>query len=392
MASCPICLEPIVAGRDGHCGPLGLCSLPCGHKAHFVCIANSIAHNTGTPEGNTRTLCPFCRAPMCDDIELDAVTSDLLDSLRANQTLLEDRIDDAALETLALSTHAAELTERERARTAATQRLSPGIVPNRTALAHSHLKCPYPDCTHPRSFKKNAKGTSKALQNHIHDVHFYREAKTYYILGYAGADNYLHRMMGAYTSGTHKNAPIINGAPVYHNRVHTKRCLFRLQTGHWMISDEKDMRSAQFEAPRGFISSSNRDFDRHDPLADTDGPPNIFTPNNLTWNYSMPEGWVQSNIKVILFEKGDPLPVLPVLPVHPAIDIPTIADKEPHFSTESPTPVLEDLARELFPNIIEESSLPSAMRHTVIDISDTTGIDLQTRIDTPTEPSSVFVV
>ena len=99
------------------------------------------------------------------------------------------------------------------------------------------------------------------------------------------------------------------------------------------------------------------------------------------WFESHPVGMseLQSNIKVILFEKGDPLPV------HPAIDIPTIADKEPHFSTESPTPVLEDLARELFPNIIEESSLPSAMRHTVIDISDTTRIELAvgTNLATP---------
>lgn len=281
---------------------------------------------------------------MCDDIEVDASTHELLVSFRASQIELEERMYDAQLEATAMFSHTAELAERERARVARTTAMArtysgisirPGLVA--TAAAATHLKCPFPDCTHARLFKKNYKGTSKPLQNHINNVHLYRAAKTYYIYGYTAGDGYLNTMMGAYTSGTHKSAPIINGAPVYYNN--TKRCLFRLQTGHWMISDERDMRLAQVESPIGYISSSNRDFDVHDPLDDINpAPPQIFTPKNLTWNFSKTDGWSKSDIKVILFEKGDPVPILPAVVVDKSLSEPD-----------------EDLARELFPESMDVS-------------------------------------
>ena len=66
---CPLCLESL---GDANA------TLKCGHQYCTECLLNSVAKNTGTPDGNTRTKCPLCRAPMCDTIEPSAQTAALI--------------------------------------------------------------------------------------------------------------------------------------------------------------------------------------------------------------------------------------------------------------------------------------------------------------------------
>ena len=47
----------------------------CGHKFHTDCLLNSVAKNSGTEEGTTRSKCPLCRATICDDVVPNAAVT-----------------------------------------------------------------------------------------------------------------------------------------------------------------------------------------------------------------------------------------------------------------------------------------------------------------------------
>jgi hypothetical protein len=71
---CPLCLEPLGDATS---------TLKCGHQYCTECLLNSVAKNTGTPEGNTRINCAMCRAPMCDEIEPSAQTAALIENYKS---------------------------------------------------------------------------------------------------------------------------------------------------------------------------------------------------------------------------------------------------------------------------------------------------------------------
>ena len=72
---CVICGDEIGAART---------RTKCGHEFCTECLLDCVAKNTGTVEGTTRHLCPMCREPMCDEIEVDAKTADTIDRLESN--------------------------------------------------------------------------------------------------------------------------------------------------------------------------------------------------------------------------------------------------------------------------------------------------------------------
>jgi hypothetical protein len=82
---CPLCLETL---GDANA------TLKCCHQFCTECLLNSVAKNTGTPEGNTRNQCPLCRVLMCDTIEPDAGAATLVDNLRNTVGDLEDEVDE----------------------------------------------------------------------------------------------------------------------------------------------------------------------------------------------------------------------------------------------------------------------------------------------------------
>lgn len=72
---CPICGDQLGAART---------KTKCGHEFCTECLLNCVAKNTGTVEGTTRHLCPMCREPLCEKVEMDAHTADAISRVEAN--------------------------------------------------------------------------------------------------------------------------------------------------------------------------------------------------------------------------------------------------------------------------------------------------------------------